>query len=108
MPPDLQCRITPRAPFVMVLKDARYDKQFYHEVAGLCALGLHPHEVIEEMMPRSKWALKWGEADHASNDPLAKIWVKDVDTNITQEQYELLYTKVYGNKPDNGSLTNFS
>lgn len=105
LPADLQARITVRAPFVQGLKVAVYDKEFYHQVAGLCAKGPHPHEVTEKMMPRAKWALKWG-AD-VSGDTAPRISLKDADTESTREQYESLYCRVYGNKPDNGVLANF-
>lgn len=57
-------------------------------------------------MPRLKWAENWGGSDSTS-ESCSRIWLKDVENDTISEKYEPLYTRVYGNKSDNGSLANF-
>lgn len=104
LPNDLRSRMVSRAPFLLGCKDTTlYNKDFFNQVAGLCATRPHPNDVTENMMPRSKWGRNWGDA---ANDPSARIWLRDAKNDI-REKYESLYASVYGNKPDNGGLANF-
>jgi hypothetical protein len=72
-------------------------------VAGLCSSGPHPRlGVSDQMMPLKEMQPDWKPARYES-----RITLGQVDNEELKEKYEGLYCRVYGGKPDNGSIAHF-
>ena len=98
----LRKKLLRAAPFLMGRRATKYDEQWFKSTVGLCRTCPLPTKISETECHASNYATTWPyiDYDNKSRFPLDKC--KDPTARDT---YLALYKRVYGEKPDNGSLS---
>ena len=98
----LRKKLLRAAPFLMGRRAAKYDEGWFNSTLGLCRSGPLPTKISETQCPASSYATTWPymDDDNKSRFPLDRC--KDPTARDT---YLALYKLIYGEKPDNGSLS---
>jgi hypothetical protein len=100
LPSALAVRVVEKAPFLLGYQNAEYGIEFFSRVAGLCSSGPHPRTgITKEMMLKNEMHPCWRPALRQS-----RITLSQVDNKELRDRYKALYCRVYGGKPDNGSI----
>jgi hypothetical protein len=99
----LVARILKKAPALLGFNAAGYDTKFFEDVVGLC--GISPNVSDVPASDDKKLAWKSFFPPKVGDSQVSRVWLRnDVDSEII-EYLSTLWTAVYGQKPDNGSIS---
>lgn len=99
----LVARILKKAPALLGFNAAHYDPKFFEDVVGLCGSGPDVADVPPIVDKKCDWKILF--PPKAGDSQVSRIWLRNgVDDEIT-EFLSTLWTAVYGQKPDNGSIS---
>ena len=99
---ELRKKLLRAAPFLMGKCAAKYDEQWVNSTLGLCRTGPLPTKISETECHASNYATTWPYMD---NNNKSKFPLDKCKDPTAQDTYLALYKRVYGEKPDNGSLS---